>query len=91
VVVSNRRHFHISLPLSTLEIIGLTALIQVVSSVLSTGVRRADMKFLAVLVIFGLLYTYAVVAAKSFLDAPTCEFFFTRRGCGLLSKMDDSY
>ena len=48
------------------------------------------MKFLVVLIIFGLLYSYAAVATKAFLDGPTCEFFFTRRGCDLLSQMDVS-
>jgi hypothetical protein len=45
------------------------------------------MKSLVALLIFGLLYVYAVVASKAFLDGPTCQFFFTRRGCDLLSQM----
>jgi hypothetical protein len=51
---------------------------------------RRKVKPLLVLIVIGILYCVAAVAAKSLIDGPNrlqiCNFELTRHGCGLLSQ-----
>jgi hypothetical protein len=51
------------------------------------------MKLLAIVIVLGGLYGYAVTKAKSFFEGPArtkiCEYAIAQRGCAVLARMGD--
>jgi hypothetical protein len=63
---------------------------RLVPSVLS---RMRAMKPLAILIILGALYSYALLKTKSLFEGPNrikiCEYQFAHRTCGFLAQLGD--
>ena len=51
------------------------------------------MKALAIVIALGMLYGYAAMETKSFLEGPArikiCEYAIAHRGCDVLARMGD--